>query len=586
MSSEDGNVPLVNAATALLSMRNSSFDELSAYGEVIDNSIQADASFVKMKLETTSSQIRCMAFGDDGCGMDSKDLQRCLTLGWSSRYNDRIGIGRFGVGMKLGAIHQCKRVRVWSKTENGNWLYSYLDLDEVESGKMTEFPPPIEDEPPAEYASLAGSKHGTLILWDKYDNLRKRLLELEGELPIWAGRTFRYFMWNEGPNGEAIPNRSHPLTIYINGEQIHALDPLYYNKDQTRFPEDPQAKLYDQITLTWPVDNYGLPEGAPEHSDIKIRFSLLPEEWRLRKGSGGGNMTTTPRGIAKDSEGISIVRNYREVWFGRIPYWNNYARKGTAGGWSRFDPQDRWWGCEILFDAWLDKAFAVKNIKDGAIPLPELMDTIKTTILPSRSTAIEEVKRIFSETAATERQEKAAADAAAELKRIHGEAERIAALTPGPEPQLGAAKDPMDAIDEFIQNRKEFSDKEVAARIRNLFESQPFTIEETEWRGSKFFEASHAGGHAILEYNVSHLFFERINELLYILENDDEDIDAAEIAIELKVMIDLMIVSYARAESNFADDTMMKAGDFIDNMRMYWGQFLLNYINTRDLENQ
>ena len=43
---------LVNSSTALLSMRSSSFDELSAYGEVIDNSIQANASFVKMKFET------------------------------------------------------------------------------------------------------------------------------------------------------------------------------------------------------------------------------------------------------------------------------------------------------------------------------------------------------------------------------------------------------------------------------------------------------------------------------------------------------------------------------------------------------
>ena len=583
---DDEKVPLFNAATALLSMRNSSFDELSAYGEVVDNSIQADASFVKIKFETTSSQIRTLAFGDDGCGMDSNDLQRCLSVGWSSRYNDRTGIGRFGVGMKLGAIHQCKRIRIWSKTAGGDWLFSCLDLEEVESGVMAEFLPPIHQEPPAEYASLAGSSHGTLILWDKYDNLRKRLMELEGELPIWAGRTFRYFMWNEGPNGEAIPNRSHPLTIHINGEEVKAIDPLYYNKDRNRFPEDPQAKLYDQMTLTWPVDSYGLPEGAPapEHSDIKIRFSLLPEEWRPRRRTGA---VDPPRGIGKKSEGISIVRNYREVWFGPIPYWNRYAT-GSAGGWSRFDPQDRWWGCEILFDAWLDRAFAVKNIKDGAIPLPELMDTIKTTILPSRGTAMEEVKRVFLATASEERRETQRANAETERQRIHAEAERIASITPGPEPQLGAEIDPEDALDAFIQNRQEYSEGETAARLRNLFESQPFTIEETDWRGSKFFDASHAGGHAILEYNMSHLFFARIGELIDMLEEGEEgdDFDPTEIAFELKVLIDLMIISYARAESNFADDTMMKAGDFIDNMRNYWGQFLLNYINTRDAENQ
>ena len=52
MSANNG-APLVNAATAILSMRSSSFDELSAYGEVVDNSIQAEAKNVKMKLDTT-----------------------------------------------------------------------------------------------------------------------------------------------------------------------------------------------------------------------------------------------------------------------------------------------------------------------------------------------------------------------------------------------------------------------------------------------------------------------------------------------------------------------------------------------------
>jgi hypothetical protein len=567
-------------------MRNSSFDELSAYGEVIDNSIQADASFVKMKLETTTSQIRTLAFGDDGCGMNSNDLQSCLSVGWSSRYNDRTGIGRFGVGMKLGAIHQCKRIRVWSKTAIGDWLFSYLDLDEVESGELTDFPPPINQEPPAEYASLTGSSHGTLIIWDKYDNLRKRLMQLENELPVWAGRTFRYFMWNKGPDGEAIPNRSHPLTIYINQEEVKALDPIYFNKERNRYPDDPQSNLYDPMTINWPVDTYGLPEGAPETSDIRVRFSVLPKEWRMRKGSGGANTTTTPRGISRDSEGISIVRNYREVWFGRIPYWNNYA-KGNAGGWSRFDPQDRFWGCEILFDAWLDRAFAVKNIKDGAIPLPKLMDTIKSTIMPSRSTAIEDIKNLFNKTAAEEKTERDRTLAEANMNRIHSEAERVARITPDAEMQLGAEIDPDKAIDKFIENRKDFINAEEEAAIRNLFDTQPFTIEETQWKGSKFFDATHAGNSAILEYNMTHLFFERISELLSMLDEDEPDKEqASEIAFELKVMIDLMIMSYARAEANFAGDTMMRAGDFIDNMRNYWGQFLLNYINTRETESQ
>lgn len=572
--------PLVNAATAILSMRSSSFDELSAYGEVVDNSIQADARNVKIKFDTTSNLIRKLAFGDDGIGMDAETLSRCLSLGWSSRYNDREGIGRFGVGMKLGAIHQCKRVEVWSKQQGGAWLFTYIDLDEIKDQTMISIPMPVEQNPPAEYASLAGTEHGTLIVWSKYDNLRKRLLQLMGEIRFWAGRTFRYFIWNEGPKGEQI--RAHPLTITINGEKVPALDPLYHRTEMTRFEDDPKSDLYDDIVLNWPVDDYGLrnPEESPKYSDIRIRFSLLPEEWRRKTTVSANSVHAAERNITKESNGLSIVRNYREVWWGPIPYWKKYAK---GKGWPRFDDTDRWWGCEILFDAYLDRAFAVKNIKDGAQPLPELMDAIKMNLIPSRKTATEKIQQTFTATARQERAEQQRQANEEDMRRRHAEAERIAKKTATPNPQLGAGLDPEAALDKFIEQRETYKNEEAAATIRNLFASQPFTIEETEWRGSKFFDSAHMGGKAILEYNMGHIFFERISDLLQILE-DEEDVDAVEIANELKVLIDLLIVSYARAEANFSDDTMMKADQFVENIRNYWGQFLQSYINTRELE--
>ena len=55
--------------------------------------------------------------------MDATVIASCLKLGWSSRFNDRSGIGRFGVGMVLGAIHECKRIEVYSKQAGTNeWL--------------------------------------------------------------------------------------------------------------------------------------------------------------------------------------------------------------------------------------------------------------------------------------------------------------------------------------------------------------------------------------------------------------------------------------------------------------------------------
>ena len=63
--------------------------------------------------------------------MDTATLHACLKLGWSSRYNDRGGIGRFGVGMVLGAIHACQRIEVYSNSGSG-CHYIYSDLQKIE----------------------------------------------------------------------------------------------------------------------------------------------------------------------------------------------------------------------------------------------------------------------------------------------------------------------------------------------------------------------------------------------------------------------------------------------------------------------
>jgi len=203
--------------------------------------------------------------------------------------------------------------------------------------------------------------------------------------------------------------------------------------------------------------------------------------------------------------------------------------------------------------------------------------------MPSRKTATEAITKTFDKTRKLEAADKKRRLAEEDMRRTHAEAERIAAKTATGLHQFGAHLDPEEALDQFIQQREEFKNEEAAAAIRNLFESQPFTIEETVWRGSKFFDSMHVGGRAILEYNMDHEFFDRINELLSMLEAE-EDADPMLIATELKVLIDLLIVSYSRAEANFADDTMLKAGDFIEQIRNYWGQFLKSYINTRDME--
>lgn len=573
----------MHPSQGIKSMMKNKFTEFTAYCEVIDNSIQAGATNVKVKMETSGKEIIAMAFGDDGMGMDAETLEGCLSIGESTRYGDQSaeGLGRFGVGMKFAALNQAKRCSVWSKPPGGEWMFTYLDVNEIESGALPNCPIPIPQEPPEHYSNLHGKDQGTLVLWEKYYGRKKSIGQISKEAPVYLGRTYRYFIWNEGPNGESIGSRKDPLRLFFDGEELHAVDPLYANKNNNRFPDDPPADVWGQMTLPWPVDPEAKESAAnrgavaPEESDIRIRFSLLPDEW-LVPNLASNKEFCGPRGIDKQSTGFSILRNYREVFFGPID--GNVWRYTQPAGWSRFEDLDRWWGCEILFDAWLDNRFDVSNVK-GATPTENLLEAIKTKILPSQKTAKEKIQNAHAAHREKERQKKAKERQENEERRIHQESENIAANTPTGQHQLFRDKDEDESMAEYIEARERYDDEEKAAAIRKIFDAQPFSIEETSFPGSKFFDSAHFAGSAIIEYNMQHTFFEYVYGLLDALDDPHaDDYDPARTAEEMKVVIDLMIIAYARAEANFADGTILKAENYIDDFRNYWGQFLSAYI--------
>ena len=219
----------------------------------------------------------------------------------------------------------------------------------------------------------------------------------------------------------------------------------------------------------------------------------------------------------------------------------------------------------------LTTAFAVKNIKDGAQPLPELMDTIKTQLLPSRKTATEKIQQTFSKTKAAVRAEAKRKAAEEDMRRAHAEAERIAAKTATGLHQFGADLDPDEALDQFIQQREEFKNEEAAAAIRNR--ANPNRLLSMKLSGEEANSSIPCTSAAVQFLNTTWITNSLTESMNSSPSSRQEDADPMLIATELKVLIDLLIVSYSRAEANFADDTMLKAGDFIEQIRNYWGQF-------------
>lgn len=556
------SVSLVENGAALQSMRSSDFDVYSAYGEVIDNSIQANSKNIKIKLayrartpSTHFEPIERIAFGDDGDGMPQEVLHRCLQLGYSSRFNDRGGIGRFGVGATLAAINQCKKIEVYSKEAKGKWFYTYIDLDMVTASptQMADIPSPIQKEPPSELSDLVGQAGGTLVVWSKYDKQPTDASEILAEMKVWIGRTYRKFIWNQ-------------LSISVNGESICAIDPLYAITEKTRFPEDPKAYEFSTIRILWPIPLEDKKQGGPTSSEIVIRMSLLPEQFRLNQGAGN-TREARDRHIDRNN-GISIMRNNREVYYDTIPHWPG----------ERFAEIDRWWGCEVSFNAILDKEFTVKNIKRGALPVKQLKQAISDKIEPTRKTALERVREVWK---------KADAEARKSTGRDgvitgHEDAESAAQKTPTPKSVIDQGKNLDTESTRVTEEWLLHEDERQKAAWKTKFQSQPFTIMDAEWRGPEFVETNHLGGNDVLRYNMRHVFFAEIEAIRKNLASREDD-DAE--ARRLRALIDLLLISYAKAEAMIDPKHQWTPDRLLEELRMNWGNYLKNYIETYNREN-
>ena len=569
-SAAEPQVPLVRVDRSLTSLRSSGHDPYSAVGEVIDNSLEADANNVRIKLFTekkvigdakrSTEVVERIAMGDDGEGMDKDTLNHALQLGYSTRFNSREGMGRFGVGSKLAAISQAKRVDIYSRQKAGMpWLWTYIDLDEIESCTLECIPAPQPAEIPEDCVGLVDAKHsGTLVVWSKTDRLQQRdsggartAETVKSDLVNYIARTFRKFL----DSGRCI---------HVNGAPIKPHDPLFL-MTTTRFHEgdtpDPVANIIIDDSFDWAV-----PNDSGKTSTVHVTMTLLPEEFRPVSGSGGHRESKERR--IDENEGVSILRASREIFHG-----------GLRNVQPSVKEIDRWIGIEIRFSPDLDECFAVRNVKKGAEPIDGLRDKLKDIIHKTVLTSRRQVQSNWQN-----KKDKEATEAGA-----HSEAEDIAAKTAATAPKPVAGQD----VDEKerktkIRNAAKALTKEKPEKedeVADSIEKRPVTIVAEGFPGNELFEIEHLGSNAIVKLNSRHPFFTKVYGRLLeetkngngSTDNGDENADPeGELSLARLSLIglDLLICAYAMAEGMNPDPV-----EHYSDLRSYWGIHLKNMVN-------
>ena len=445
----DAGRPIVSVQAFIEATRDSGYKSTSAaIAEFVDNSIEAGASIVRIDVvETIHSGEREISISvlDDGCGMAPETLELALQFGGSTRFGSRKGSGRYGMGLPNGSLSQARRVEVvtWESRAQG-WM-SFLDVDEIASGRVTHVPRPTRHN-----MELTGIEqpHGTLVTLRRCDRLDfKRAGKLATRLRLDLGRLFRRFIVGDGQ-------------LLVNSELVAPIDPTFLLKDASEDGATPYGPPLE-YNLRYMDKELGIERTAP----ISVVFAELPLiAWHVLS-----NEEKNRRGIAKGA-GVAILRAGREIDYG----WFFMGNK-------RRENYDDWWRCEINFPPELDEMFGVTHTKQRIRPSEQLNTLLSPDIERIARELSARVRHLYADIRSREPREKMLA----ELSR------KDALLEP---PVIRAAS----------RNVGKLRPKSDIARS-----GMTFDICDASLDSRMFFEPSRRGFHLAVTLNSNHPFYRR-----------------------------------------------------------------------------
>ncbi len=461
--------PLANSADSativaveqfILATRDSGYrGTQSALAELVDNSLQAGAARVVIDIqrhEALQPWPLTVTVTDDGGGMGHRQLRQALRFGGSDRFNDRSGLGRFGMGLPNASLSRARRVEVRTWRPGAGALWSYLDVDEIARRELTAVPRPALCPVP----DVAWSTSGTSISWTRCDRLEyKRPGTIARRVADHLGRVFRYFLLDG-------------IEIVINGAPVLPRDPLFLDQRTAHCGARPFGD-----PLRYEVATLG--DAATEEiiGFVEVRFSELPvQDWHHLS-----NAEKRARGISKGA-GVSVVRAGREIDHG----WFFMGQK-------RKENYDDWWRCEVRFDPELDDLFGITHTKQQIRPSPQLLEVLTRDMeaaaraLNARARRAHEVAKVRRRLAVAER-------------RASAQEDRLTPLTPRP-----LSRQDHEDLERLSRRFPGLLDDREGVRYRLVFDAIP---------GTRLFDAYALEELLLVVLNSQHPFFTKIYQPL------------------------------------------------------------------------
>jgi len=468
-------------------------DFAAALAELIDNAVEADATKISIELIEDKIAIEralTVAVLDNGKGMTPSILRLALQFGGSTRFNSRAGIGRYGMGLPNSSLSQTRRADVYTWRSPGIVWWSYLDANEIASGRRVNVPKPKRRVPIGLNSFPVQSKSGTLVRWKNCDRGQSGSLKsISAKLHERLGRTFRKSL-------------RCGVSIKVNGEAVLPVDPLFLKRGNNLVGATvygPQLKYQIEVPVS----------GGSRASVVTVKFSELPVE----KWQGLSNEDKRLQRISKCA-GISILRCGREIDYG----WFFMGAK-------RKENYDDWWRGEIEFGAELDELFGVTHTKQGIRPTTALINMLSPDMERIAHELNARVRQRF--TTAKERRNNSSAE------KIAGERDYL--LEP---PKTSTSRGPEVAVSAMR--------KEQGVNLASGLPGFKYRIEAKVLKDVSFFIPVVSGPEVLILLNEEHPFYERIYS--QVIARDDFEKKHFLQALEL------LILSAARAECSVVSE--------------------------------
>lgn len=596
--------PFIKISAITDALRNTGYKSIeSAMSEIIDNSIQWEAKNVfvivseKVEPKTGKRKIDEIAFLDDGTGMNTDTLSKCLVYGETLNFN-RKGMGRFGVGLPQSSMYACSLVEVYA-WDNGYYdepgvQKVFLDINKVKNENNVEIDDPVKCEIPEKYRKYLEYKvkvdddikkynfleHGTLVIWKNCDRVNpKRIVALFKRLDKELGRRYRYFIndnkveiklidhLNPSTSRNILPN--DPLMLMENNmvlgdkhEMGEIISPMENDPNAEPIFEPygdelhPDGIVKQKVKYVSPNDNE-IKEGI-----VTIKFSKVKNKFYDRTAFPNTDPGNSHIGKhVKTLEGISIVRANREIDFGQFDFYENINK-----------PQHRWWGCEISFEPELDEAFGVANNKQHVELKYEDYtayedDEAKPIWLQIQDVVTETIDSMYSKNEELRKGARTVKDSESVSTEFTNEVETEYEAE-GEESETTKIKNSMDEEERKEKIRNELEKEGIEATNENILEFMDLKVrilyKGLGGYGAPLFTHKNDLGVCIITINTDHIFYK--SYLQSVFENSDT-----------KIAFEFFITAFVKAE----DVTKFTQAEQNDKLITAWNERLRKYVEKQ-----